>query len=213
MLTGMPLQNRVNPFGGLDAVPARGAWLGNRGVIHDEHKRIVTQWRTKAWITCRLHYRGVHRVVFSPHTWSELFFLDEATAFAAGHRPCAYCRRQRYNEFKHAWCAANAGLLDEPDPRVNVIDARLHVERVGRQGRKVTFAARFGNLPPGTFVALDDAAWLVWRSRLFPWSHYGYGPSRPAPHADVEVEVLTPKSIVAMFGQGFQPRIHDSAGS
>lgn len=211
MLTAMPLQNRVNPFGGLDAVSARGAWLGNRGIIHNERREIVAQWRTKAWITCELHYRGVRRRVFSPRTWSELFFLDEATAFAAGHRPCAYCRRERYNEFKHAWCAANAGLLDEPDPRVGVIDARLHAERVDRQGRKVTYAARFGDLPPGTFIALDDAACLIWRGRLFPWSHHGYGSSQPALRSSTRVEVLTPGSIVAMFREGFEPQIHESA--
>lgn len=212
MLALMPLQNRANPFGGLDAVSARGAWLGNRGVIHDDRKQIVAQWRTKAWITCELRYRDVRRSVFSPHTWTELFFLDEATAFAAGHRPCAYCRRQRYKEFKHAWCTANAGLLDEPDPRVSVIDARLHAERVTRQGRKATYATRFGDLPSATFIALDGAAWLVWRGRLFPWSHHGYGPSRPAFGADVQVEVLTPKSIVALFGRGFCPQVHESAG-
>ena len=211
MLTTMPLQNRVNPFGGLDAVSARGAWLGNRGFIHDDRKQIVAQWRTQAWITCELHFRGVRRSVFSPHTWSELFFLDEATAFAAGHRPCAYCRRQRYKEFKRAWCAANAGLLDEPDPRVSVIDTRLHAERVTRRGRKVTYIARFGDLPPGVFIALDGAAWLIWRGRLFPWSHHGYGPSRPAPGMDVRVDVLTPKSIVAMFDGGFCPQVHESA--
>lgn len=211
MLTTMPLQNRVNPFGGLDAVSARGAWLGNRGIIHDDRKQIVAQWRTQAWITCELHFRGVHRSVFSPHTWSELFFLDEATAFAAGHRPCAYCRRPRYKEFKHAWCTANAGLLDQPDPRVGVIDARLHAERVTRQGRKVTYATRFGDLPPGTFIARDDIACLVWRGRLFPWSHRGYGPSRPALDAGARVDVLTPKSVVALFGRGFCPQVHESA--
>ncbi|MGH8280534.1 MAG: hypothetical protein ACRETQ_13380, partial [Gammaproteobacteria bacterium] len=121
----MPLQNRVNPFGGLDAVSARGAWIGNRGIIHGDRKRIVAAWRSKAWITCELHFRGVHRRVFSPHTWTELFFLDEATAFAAGHRPCAYCRRPRYREFKRAWCAANMALLEMADPRASWIDAEL----------------------------------------------------------------------------------------
>lgn len=207
----MPLQNRVNPFGGLDAVSARGAWLGNRGILHDDRKAIVAKWRTKAWITCRLRYRGVHRKVFSPHTWSELFFLDEATAFAAGHRPCAYCRRQRYNEFKQAWLAANAGLVESPDRRVVLIDARLHAERITRQGGKASYVARFGDLPPGVFIALDDAAYLVWRNRLLPWSHHGYGRARPALHGDDQVQVLTPRSIVAMFGQGFRPQVHESA--
>lgn len=208
----MPLQNRVTPFGQLEITPARGAWLGNRGILHDEHRHIVAQWRTKAWITCRLHYRGVHRVVFSPHTWSELFFLDEATAFAAGHRPCAYCRRERYNEFKRAWCAANAALLDGPDPRVAVIDARLHAERVMRGGAKVTYRAAFGALPPGTFIVHDGAACLIWKGRVWPWSHFGYGRHLRRLGPAARVEVLTPRSIVAMFRAGLRPQVDTSAG-
>lgn len=206
----MPLQNRVNPFGGLDAVPARGAWLGNRGILHDDRREIVAQWRSKAWITCRLHYPGVHRAVFSPHTWTELFFLDEATAFAAGHRPCAYCRRERYVEFKRVWCAANARRLDSPDPRVGVIDAILHRERVARTG-KVVFHARFGTLPDGAFIVRDGSAHLIWQDRLWPWSHRGYGRPLPAPRPAARVDVLTPRSIVAMFAAGFEPEVHASA--
>ncbi|HEX7326681.1 MAG TPA: hypothetical protein VF292_15230 [Rhodanobacteraceae bacterium] len=207
----MPLQNRVNPWGGLDAVAARGAWLGNRGVLHDDQKRVVARWRTKAWITCELHFRGVHRAVFSPHTWSELFFLDEATAFAAGHRPCAYCRRPRFNEFKRAWCAANAERLESPTPRMAWIDAQLHAERVRRDGSKVTWMARLDQLPPGTFVALDGGACLVWQNRLWPWSHWGYGAALPLPRAGMRVAVLTPRSIAAVFARGFRPQVHPSA--
>lgn len=209
----MPLQNRVTPFGRLEAVSARGAWLGNRGILHDDRREIVAQWRTRAWITCRLHWPGVHRVVFSPHTWSELFFLDEATAFSAGHRPCAYCRRERYLEFKRAWCAANAGLIESRDPRVTAIDARLHAERVAPGGGKRTHQGHFGALPAGTFVALDGVAWLVWRNRLFPWSHHGYGRARSLPAPDEPATVLTPASIVAMFRAGFTPQVHESAAS
>lgn len=208
----MPLQNRVTPFGRLEAVAARGAWLGNRGILHNERRQIIVHWRSKAWITCRLDWPGVHRKVFSPHTWSELFFLDEATAFAAGHRPCAYCRRERYNAFKAAWCQANAGLLETPHPRVTVIDARLHAERVARSGAKVIWRTRFGALPDGVFIALDGAAWLVWRGGLRPWSHTGYGRGRPPLAAGTVVDVLTPASIVALFGIGFTPQVHASAG-
>ena len=95
----MPLQNRVTPSGQLQAVSARGAWLGNRGILHDENKQIVAPWRHKAWVTCKLDFPGRHRAIFSPNNNSELFFLDEATAFSAGHRPCAECRKDRYNEF------------------------------------------------------------------------------------------------------------------
>lgn len=208
----MPLQNRVNPFGQLEAVSARGGWLGNRGILHNERRKIVTQWRSKAWITCVLHYRGVHRKVFSPHTWSELFFLDEATAFAAGHRPCAYCRRARYSEFKRAWLAANPGLVHSLHPRATDIDAQLHAERVAPGGGKQTFRARMGKLPPGTFIALDSAAFLLWKDRLYPWSHFGYGRPVPLPPADSEVTVLTPRSVVAMFRGDLQPQVDASAG-
>lgn len=208
----MPLQNRVNPFGGLDAVPARGTWLGNRGILHDARREVVAQWRTQAWITCVLHYRGVRRVVFSPHTWSELFFLDEATAFAAGHRPCAYCRRARYKVFKRTWCAANAAWLEGPQPRIAWIDARLHAERVRRGGAKATWTARLGALPDGTFMAREGAAWLIWRGALHPWTHFGYGAPHALPDAGTVATVLTPRSIVAMFARGFVPQVDTSAG-
>ena len=118
----MPLQNRVDPYGKLHAIAARGAWMGNRGILHDDEKRIVAPWRLKRWITCALTFRGRKRQVFAPHRYSELFFLDEATSFAAGHRPCAECRRERYNEFRAAWFEANqaaisastAGFLAQP---------------------------------------------------------------------------------------------------
>jgi len=207
----MPLQNRVNPFGGLDAVQARGAWLGNRGILHNDDKQIVSLWRSKAWITCRLRFKSVHRVVFSPHTWSELFFLDEATAFAAGHRPCAYCRRKRYSEFKQAWCSANASLIALPHPPVTEIDLQLHAQRVTRGGTKVTHRERFGSLPTGTFVVRERTPCLIWQGQLFPWSHKGYGHPVPTPAPNSSATVLTPASIVAMFRKGFQPAVHPSA--
>lgn len=207
----MPLQNRVNPFGQLEAVSARGEWLGNRGVLHNERREIVALWRSKAWITCRLQFHGVHREVFSPRTWSELFFLDEATAFAAGHRPCAYCRRGRYEEFKRGWCSANLRTADARSTHATDIDARLHAERVTRDGRKVTFRERFGRLPAGTFIAYGGTPCLLWRRELFPWSHAGYqSPLRP-PDGRARVDVLTPASIVALFRAGFTPHVHESA--
>lgn len=206
----MPLQNRVTPFGALEVTAARGDWLGNRGILHDERRRIVAQWRTKAWITCLLHYRGVRRKLFSPHTWTELFFLDEATAFAAGHRPCAYCRRERYNEFKRAWCNANRALIDAPDPHVAVIDARLHAERVAPDRGKQTYRERIGKLPDGTFIVQGGASWLLWHGAMFPWTHFGYGRPRPPPAPDTHVDVLTPRSIVALFRAGFRPQVHVS---
>jgi len=207
----MPLQNRVTPTGRLEAVPARGAWTGNRGIIHNELREVVAQWRSKAWITCLLNFRGRRRPVFSPHTWSELFFLDEATAFAAGHRPCAYCRRPRYREFKAAWCRANPGLVDTPRPLATQIDACLHAERVGPGREKRMWRERFGKLPAGSFVLVDEAPCLLWGGRVLPWSHEGYGQALLVPGNGEEVEVLTPTSIVAMFREGFRPQVHESA--
>lgn len=135
-------------------------------------------------------------------------FLDEATAFAAGHRPCAYCRRERYNEFKLAWCAANNAGLNLP---ATAIDARLHTERVAPGGGKHVVHARFGGVPDGAFVVLDGAPALLWRGRLFGWSHTGYAMLREAPADDTHVGVLTPASIVAMFRAGFRPQVHLSA--
>lgn len=206
----MPLQNRVTPSGQLEAVSARGAWLGNRGILHDSEKQIVAPWRHKAWVTCRIDVPGRHRTVFSPNTYSELFFLDEATAFSAGHRPCAECRRSRFLEFKAAWAAANpeVGLTSPP---VAQIDRILHAERAMRGGGKVTHVEQFGSIPPGTIIDWGGAPHLVWSGRLFPWSHHGYGRSLQAPPEHTPVPVLTPASIVAAFRHGLRPQVHESA--
>jgi hypothetical protein len=124
----MPLQNRVDPWGRLHSVAARGAWMGNRGVLHDATRQIVRPWRLKAWILCRLEFKGRRRRVFAPARYSELFFLDEATAFAAGHRPCAECNRERFNQFKRAWRSG---------ARAAEIDAALHAERIAGGATRV----------------------------------------------------------------------------
>jgi len=209
----MPLRNRVTPTGRLEAVPARGAWTGNRGIIHNDRREVVAQWRSKAWITCLLDFQGRRRPVFSPGTWSELFFLDEATAFSAGHRPCAYCRRPRYREFRDAWGRTNPGFAESSRPLATRIDARLHAERVGPGRSKGTWRERFDTLPPGTFILVDGTPCLRWGGRVLPWSHDGYGEPLPAPAGGEEVEVLTPASIVAMFRAGFRAQVHESAGA
>src|SRR5215470_5625755 len=149
----MPLQNRVDPWGQLHAVAARGTLLGNRGIIHNPAREIVAQWRTKAWITCRLAWKGWQRTVMRPGSWTELFFLDEATAFAAGHRPCAVCRRERFSEFKTAWLAANPALTPVTS-RVTEIDKILHTERTRRGGGKVTYEEELADVPDGALIEL-----------------------------------------------------------
>ncbi len=132
----MTKRNRVDPWGELRAVPAKGAWLGNRGILHDDQQQIVAPWRHKSWVTCRLNFAGIKREIFAPGSYSELFFLDEATALAAGHRPCAECRRQRYNEFKELWCMANLEGAQAAKVPIAKIDERLHAERAAVGGKK-----------------------------------------------------------------------------
>ena len=197
----MPLQNRVDPWGRLHSVEARGAWMGNRGVLHDASRRILRPWRLKAWILCRLEFKGRRREVFAPARYSELFFLDEATAFAAGHRPCAACNRERFIEFKHAW-GSGAKAAD--------IDAVLHAERIAG-GEKVSYDARLDELPRGVMIERAGAALLVHADVLYPWSFASYGAPLPRPAGATRVRVLTPRSMVRAIAQGLAPQIHPSA--
>lgn len=205
----MPRQNRVDPFGQFHAVAARGAWIGNRGVLHNEAGEVLVQWRLRRWITCRLSFKDRWRPVFAPRRWSELFFLDEATAFSAGHRPCAECRRERYNEFRRAWALAhpdrdNRKLLAED------LDLRLHSERAVRGGGKKTYETNIGDLASGTFVEREGIAHLLWNGDLFPWTFSGY--EAPVAHYSRKerVRVLTPPAIVATFKHGLVPQVHES---
>ena len=197
----MPLRNRVDPWGCLHSVEARGAWMGNRGVLHDASRHIVRPWRLKAWILCRLDFKDRRRQVFAPARYSELFFLDEATAFAAGHRPCAECNRERFNLFKRAW---------PPRTKANEIDAVLHSERIAGV-EKVTYDARLDELPAGVMIEREGAAFLVQANALYPWSFAGYGAPLPRPSGTTAVRVLTPRSMVRTIAQGLAPQIHPSA--
>jgi hypothetical protein len=207
----MPLQNRVDPYGKLHAVEAKGAWMGNRGILHDDEKRIVAPWRLKRWITCTLTFRGRKRQVFAPHRYSELFFLDEATSFAAGHRPCAECRRERYNEFRAAWIEANSDHAADRIVGADDMDSVLHAQRAIRGGGKKTWQAHSATLPSGTFIEYRGRAHLVWNGRLWPWTFAGYENPLPMSAAAEEVTVLTPQSIVRVFESGFAPQVHASA--
>lgn len=210
----MPRQNRVDPFGRLIAVPARGTLLGNRGCLHDAGGRIVRRWTTRAWIACRLSFKGRHRPIMTPNRWTELFFLDEATAFAAGHRPCGECRRDDYVRFKKSWVRGSPQYdLTDRTP-IEKIDLILQRERVSDPpaSTKVTFAADIDTLPDGVFVVGPDGEtpWLVWGDRLLRWAPEGYGESIPRPELS-SVNVLTPRSMVAAFDAGYRPQVHNSA--
>jgi hypothetical protein len=208
--SSMPLQNRVDPYGRLHAVEARGALMGNRGILHDDEKRIVAPWRLKRWITCTLSFTGRKRQVFAPRRYSELFFLDEATSFAAGHRPCAECRRERYNEFRAVWIEVNADHAAGPRVGADDMDNVLHAQRAIRGGGKKTWLAHPAELPPGTFIEYRDRPHLIWIGRLWRWTFAGYEDPVPMSVAAADVTVLTPQSIVRVFASGFTPQAHDS---
>ncbi len=209
----MPLQNRVDPYGHLNAVAERGAWMGNRGILHDEAGHIVAPWRLKRWITCVLSFRGRQRKVFAPHRYSELFFLDEATSFAAGHRPCAECRRERYNEFRAAWIEANPEHAAGGKVGADKIDSVLHAQRAIRGGGKNTWQARPAELPAGTFVEHRGRPHLIWNGKLWPWTFAGYEDPVPVKAAAARITVLTPQSIVRVFQTGFTAQVDASARS
>jgi hypothetical protein len=209
----MPRQNRVTPFGEIVAVPERGTLMGNRGILHDDaaqhdpHARVRRRWASRAWIACLLEFRGRRDLVMAPHHYTRLFFLDEPTALAAGHRPCAYCRRADYLAFRAAWASANAHLGLGPTPHATEIDQVLHAERLGPGGTKRTYLAPLASLPDGAFVVLADdeqQPYLRWHDALWRWTPAGYAERLPIPAGDVAV--LTPPSIVAALGAGFEPR-------
>jgi len=201
-------QNRVDPYGRLHAVSARGAWMGNRGVLHDANRRIVAEHRLRRWITCVLTFKDRRREVFTPNRYTELFFLDEATSLAAGHRPCAECRRSRYDEFRDAWASA-AGRSARSS--AEEIDEALHAERLDRRGAKRTYGARVASLPDGVLVEHQGRPCLLSRGALLSWSFEGYGAAIRISN-DARVEVLTPKSIVRAIRSGFTPQVHAGAG-
>ena len=210
----MPLQNRVSPFSKLTATPQRGAWTGNRGVIHNDRKEIIKNHAVKYWITCALEYKDFRRKVMSPNRWTELFFLDEATAFAAGHRPCGFCRHADFKRFKTLWIAANGTLHGfTATTKMDIIDAVIHQERLGKNGRQKTFQATLSTLPDGTFIALEgiNKAYLWYQEGLYEWSFDGYTKILPFDE-NQEVMVLTPLSYVSVFEAGYLPQVHFSVG-
>jgi hypothetical protein len=204
----MPLQNRVNPYGAIFRSPARGTFMGNRGSLHNEKRVIVSQFRGGRWITCRLEYRGRKRFVMSPGRYTELFFLDEAVAFAAGHRPCAECRRERFTAFQQAWKRRDLEHSNAPASALE-IDAELHRSRIDRGGRKVTYQTGLNSLPNGCFVQIDSSAFMIWNDALLLWTPERYAKKDRRP-SGLTVTVLTPQPIVQCFAQGYEPEIHIS---
>ena len=178
--------------------------MGNRGILHDDARRIVRQWQVKRWICCVLDFRGRHREVMTPHRYTELFFLDEPTAFAAGHRPCRECRYADYQRFHATWERQYATCASADD-----MDRKLHADRLDGK-KKRTYSAEIATLPNGAYIAIDTWPWLLWDGNLHAWSEVGYRQRRSRPVRGL-VEVLTPRSIVDIIAAGYQPALHPSA--
>ncbi len=199
----MPMQNRVTPLGELIADPARGLVYGNRGCLHDHRRHVRRRYNGKRWIACRLKFRGWHRApLMQPGRFTELFFLDEATAFAAGHRPCALCRREDYRRFTQIWREIHPGPAG-----ADAIDVRLHRERVDPETRRQRHhRADLDELPDGAFVLLDDAPWLVLDGFLLRWTPAGYV-TRTSRKGRECSALITPPSLVAVLRTGWEPLV------
>ena len=211
----MPLQNRVSPFGEIVATTARGTLMGNRGCLHDQQNRILRQYQCRRWIICVLDFKGRTRKPMPPGHYTSLFFLDEATGLAAGHRPCAECQRERFTTFRAHWAAANPDQAGSAAPLVQIIDATLHHERMSdhrhqRDKIKLTYSTPLDTLPDGVLVFGASAApYLVRGNQLIPWNFTGYG--QPIARTNAIVQVLTPRSVVRAIAHGYAPNVHRSA--
>lgn len=190
----MPLQNRVHPFGDMCASPHRGHLMGNRGHLHDAHQRIVRPYQLQRWLICVLDFKDRRRQLMRPGHYTELFFWDEATALAAGHRPCAECQRPRFLDFRRCWQSAN----EQPAAKTTEMDALLHAERISQVPAYATLA----ELPDGVFVEWQGAPYLVQGGRLRPWSFAGYGPAEDI-DAGTQLRVRTPMSVVRAIRAGY----------
>jgi hypothetical protein len=200
------LQNRVDPLGNFIKTTARGVWMGNRGVIHNEQKEITHPFKHKAWITCVLDFKGRHRMVMTPNRWTELFFLDEATAFAAGHRPCFECRREDAKKFKASWIEGNPGYNFTMSTSINRIDEIIHRERIDDQKKKVLHQRHSSSLPEGTFILLNQDPYVTINGQLVRWTPFGYEERCDIP-TKTSLDVITPVSIVNAFLVGYKPQV------
>ena len=213
----MPLQNRVDPFGAIHAVPERGLFTGNRGIIHDPETKTLLRkrWALPAWIICVCQFGNVRREPMGRNRpggkagWTELFFLDEVTALAAGHRPCFFCRRERATDFVSRF--GKAFGIDEP--RAPMVDKRLHKERLASGGRPVAVTApELGGLPDGTMIADGDNAYALRAGKALEWSFAGYAaPLTFERLAGQKLRMLTPATSVSVLKHGFTPVWHPSA--
>ncbi|MGI8952168.1 MAG: hypothetical protein ACR2FN_11360 [Chitinophagaceae bacterium] len=200
------LQNRVDPQGNIIKTSARGAWMGNRGQLHDEQQHVLRNFKLKAWLICLLEFKNRKRHVMAPNRYTELFFLDEATAFAAGHRPCFECRREDYNRFKSCWLKGNPEYGFDNKISIQKIDNILHGERINGEGKKVTYAENIKNIPDGTFILFNRKPYLIANKLMHTWSPFGYNEVIDLPKTGMAT-VLTPRSTVNSFRAGYRPQM------
>lgn len=210
----MLLQNTVDPWSNLRRDKSRiGALMGNRGVIHDRNREVKAKaWAGNRWICCARSFKGIdRRPLFKtePFSYSELFFLDEATAYSAGHRPCNDCRKAELSLFKQLWAKASGSAKGPTQAEVREIDLHLHGERLGIDGTKATYRARLESLPSGAMLARGGEAYVVRPHGARLWTASGYLPAALA--HDAEVDVLTPRSIVRLLALGLPVQVHASA--
>jgi hypothetical protein len=207
MCLAMPLQNRVTPTGDIIVTPHRGLFTGNRGIIHDPATKTLLRkrWSTPAWLVCLCEYQGRRREVMATRSWTELFFLDEATAFAAGHRPCFFCRREEANRFRAAWQEGNrVANLHARD-----IDAVLHRERLDHGRKRLhPLPMAWKQLPDGAMVQQGSDSYLIAQGRALLWSAAGY---IQASELVEDAMLLTPPSTLRALAAGFRPVLHPSA--
>lgn len=204
----MPLQNRVTPTGDIVAIPDRGMFVGNRGIIHDPATRTLLKkrWSTDAWLICVLEFRGRRRKVMERRSWTELFFLDEATAFAAGHRPCFYCRREDANRFRAAWEKGNrVSEVRAPD-----MDAVLHRQRLVSGKKLHPLPMALEKLPDGAMVQAAEESFVIAKGEALKWTPAGY---RKMKGKIADAKLLTPPSTLRAFSAGYRPVMHASAGT
>jgi hypothetical protein len=205
----MPLQNRVTPSGEIVSTPQRGLFTGNRGIIHDPATKTLLKrrWSSRAWLTCVCEFRGRRRDVMGTRSWTELFFLDEATAFAAGHRPCFYCRRDDAKRFRAAWEKGNG----RGEVRALEMDEVLHRERLdGRAKRLHPLPMPLEKLPDGAMVQAAGESYLIARGSALSWSFDGYREVATQPR---DAALLTPPSTLRAFSAGYRPLLHPSAAT
>jgi hypothetical protein len=202
----MSLQNRVTPLGEIVAIPQRGMFTGNRGIIHDPAtKTLARRWTSKAWLICACEFRGRRRDVMARRSWTELFFLDEATALAAGHRPCFLCRREDANRFRAAWSVGNK----IQQISASELDAELHTERLNKRTKRLhPLMLPWERLPDGAFVSVRGSPVLIAKGRAFEWTEQGYRPFEMRQPVD---GLITPPSTIQALAHGYKAVLHPTS--